>query len=412
MKKRVLLSFVFLLVAFTALTYFTNLNTSEVKEQKQTITNTEIPKEDSIVKEIDSTIVIPPTNDSLDDLANFIAGIKTEENYLNDLIKDTSWQKYAGQIGKIWNKADTLKYRQMEKWTTAQLRDINSTSFNLFYPFSGPDFLNADIFFPNADTVTMIGLEPVGSLPEVDEDWFKDSLRNYVYGLKKSLKTVLNLSFFKTKDMFSDLRAHELNGAAHLVIWFAKRRGYDMISAKAVALNHQGKLIYKIKGDTSYTRSGIKGMEISCVKGNQLKVIRYFSADISNGGLKRNKRLETFLNTVEYSTTLVKSASYLMHEGNFTSIRNIILKNSENVLQDDTGIPYRFIDDKKWDLTLYGDYEKPINLFSMNYQEDLKKAYDSLETKPLTFGIGYKYRKNESTWMLIQKKTQSIAKAK
>jgi hypothetical protein len=35
----------------------------------------------------------------------------------------------------------------------------------MFYMFSGPDFLYAQTFFPNADTYILCGIEPIGAIP-------------------------------------------------------------------------------------------------------------------------------------------------------------------------------------------------------------------------------------------------------
>ena len=37
----------------------------------------------------------------------------------------------------------------------------------MLYMFSGPDFLYATSFFPNASTYVLAGLEPVGAVPEL-----------------------------------------------------------------------------------------------------------------------------------------------------------------------------------------------------------------------------------------------------
>lgn len=407
MLKRFLFTFAFLLVALTALTFLTNR--SHTSEQKKEVAKKTEPVIEPVetVEDYSTQVIAFRVNDTLNDIANFIAGKKEfKTTLLKKLIIDSAWIKYASKTNQNWLRLDTNRHEQVTKWVDKQLKEISSSNYNLFYPFSGPDFLNADLFFPEADTVTMFGLEPVGSVPQVEEDWFKDSLYKYVSCLKTSLNDILNVSFFKTKDMFSDLRNAEVNGTTHLLLWFAARRGYSISSVKHIALAYDGGVIAKTKGDTAYAKSAIRGIEIACVKDNRNKVIRYFSADISNHGFMKNKRLDTFLNTSNFTNTLVKSASYLMHAANFTSIRKVILARTTNLLQDDTGIPFVKIDAKKWDLTLYGNYEKPINLFHMNYQEDLKKAYDSLETKPLTFGIGYKYRKDESTWMLVSRKKE------
>jgi len=44
-------------------------------------------------------------------------------------------------------------------------------------------------------------------------------------------------------------------------------------------------------------------------------------------------------------------------------MRNLILKNSNYVLEDDTGIPYDYFDKSgKWNIKLYGQYLKPVKI--------------------------------------------------
>ena len=414
MKKRLFLAFGFLLAALTALTFLSNPRKFKANEKKSdVVVKTIVNKVDTFsTKNNVLNHELYSANDTLTDVANFIAGKKSfKTEYLSKLINDTSWLKYAGKIENIWQKLDTTRFNGMRNWSSNQLASISNSPYNLFYPFSGPDYLNANLFFPNCDSITMMGLEPVGTLPPVQEIRFKDSLYKYVNSLKKSLNTVLNLSFFKTKDMFSDLRTSELNGALHLILWFAARENYSIKHVKQMAINYNGLVTYAVK-DSAYKHSRIHGVEVGCVKNGKLKIVRYFSTDISDHGFNKQKALRDYFSHWKFQNTLVKSASYLMHAANFTYIRNLILTKSKYLLQDDTGIPYKHFDAKKYDVILYGIYEKPINLFSMHYQDDLHKAYDSLDTKKLPFGIGYKYRKNESTWMLITNKelNENVAK--
>jgi hypothetical protein len=68
----------------------------------------------------------------------------------------------------------------------------------LFYPFSGPDILHAQTFFPEADKYVMIGLEPVGSLPEFKKEE-TDSLDAYYNKVNTSLNAILKFSFLEQK---------------------------------------------------------------------------------------------------------------------------------------------------------------------------------------------------------------------
>jgi hypothetical protein len=86
-----------------------------------------------------------------------------------------------------------------------------------------------------------------------------------------------------------------------------------------------------------------------------------------------------------------KSASYLMNYGTFSAIRNICLAKSKSILQDDTGIGFKYFDKNQWKLKLYGHYVTPVRDFKGVYDAGLAAAYaaDTTAVKPLNFSLGY-----------------------
>ena len=67
------------------------------------------------------------------------------------------------------------------------------------------------------------------------------------------------------------------------------------------------------------------------------------------------------------------------------------------MVQDDTGIPYRFISQNPWQVKLYGRYHRPIRPMSYGYQKDLETAYNAQpEHIPLPFPFGYHWRGQQS----------------
>jgi hypothetical protein len=79
------------------------------------------------------------------------------------------------------------------------------------------------------------------------------------------------------------------------------------------------------------------------------------------------------------------------------------LTQSVAVLQDDSGIPYKYFDTAPWHVQLYGDYVRPYGSFRWLEQKDLKKAYSTPSTKPLDFQIGYGFRKMPSNLLFAKK---------
>jgi hypothetical protein len=85
----------------------------------------------------------------------------------------------------------------------------------------------------------------------------------------------------------------------------------------------------------------------------------------------------------------VKAASYLLHESDFSIIRNLLLSECPVILQDDSGIPLRYFDAARWNLRLFGKYTPPLDIFKQYYQADLEELYRKTTSAPLGFGTGY-----------------------
>lgn len=89
----------------------------------------------------------------------------------------------------------------------------------------------------------------------------------------------------------------------------------------------------------------------------------------------------------------------MTHKDMFSLIRNATLASSNAVLQDDSGIPYRYFPSTDWRVHLFGGYSRPYGSFKWMQQPDLQKAY-AAEAKPLAFRIGYGFSKVPSNLLL------------
>jgi hypothetical protein len=93
-----------------------------------------------------------------------------------------------------------------------------------------------------------------------------------------------------------------------------------------------------------------------------------------------------------------------MHSDNFSKVRGYLLAHSKVILQDDSGIPYRFFTNDKWDLRFYGKYLGPINRFLKNKQPDLEKDRAASSSPPLPFSFGYQWQPSRSSLMIATPK--------
>src|SRR5205085_2208912 len=127
------------------------------------------------------------------------------------------------------------------------------------------------------------------------------------------------------------------------------------------------------------------------------KTLYYFSTDLSNAGAKSSGFLK-FCATLAPGNSLIKSASYLLHSGNFTTVRDFLLANSATIIQDDSGIPLGYYSTKKWRLFPFGRYLGPIDEFAGRYQDSYAALFR--RAQPIDFGIGYRWRTPESNLLL------------
>src|SRR6266571_9445585 len=112
------------------------------------------------------------------------------------MTRDRAWQQHANRLNAIFAKVESRQLIRIKAWSQAKL---TSPSPVLFYMFSGPDFLYANAFFPNASTYVMSGLEPVGQVPELTA-LPRGSIAYALATVERSLSSVLALSFFITRD--------------------------------------------------------------------------------------------------------------------------------------------------------------------------------------------------------------------
>lgn len=345
-------------------------------------------------------------NDTLNALADIMSGI-SDSNSIFKYVRITSdFKLFNKNFEKRWKTYDSTRLINLRAFKENEISKLVKPQMTLFYPFSGPDILHAQTFFPEANKYVMIGLEPVGSLPQFKKEE-TDSLDSYFSKVNTSLNAILKFSFFRTQSMSKDLKNKEVDGTIHLLFLFLKRTGNQFCSAKPITVDSMGGIqVAASFDDLKKMKTNTKGVEIRFLDVNhQLKTLYYFSLNAADGGLKSNKGFMTYLKSLGTINTYLKGASYLMHKNYFSMVRTIILNQSLNVIQDDSGIAFHyFLDDHhKWSYSFFGQYLKPIPMFSAFYQKDLDSLYKKQGSKPIGFGIGYNFKDKNSNFMIATK---------
>ncbi len=369
-------------------------------------------KKDSLTlkKDTFTTTTNSPTlnvNNKFNNITAVLCGDKAQANDLNYLFDTLAWAKHVTFIDSSWKKLERNRLQAMKKWGRKEFETSNIQSTTVFYPFSGPDYLTANAFFPNADQYIMLGLEPVGKLPELSTFKAGEAL-DYEQDFKKSLGDIFSKSYFITQKMLKDFQSQKVNGLLPVLAFFIKKSGNQILNINYLIRYKQdsvSEVSYEFKS-AEYKPFGVK---IDFLQEGKQKSVYYFKYDVSN---KLFNDTTIFYKYIKSKTnnciTYIKSASYLLHANFMANMRNLILKNSATIIQDDTGIPFKYFEEgKKFNIKLYGQYSQPVKDFPyLILQKPLKEAFhrDSLTVGKLPFHLGYHWQSKKDVIIFAKKK--------
>ena len=88
----------------------------------------------------------------------------------------------------------------------------------------------------------------------------------------------------------------------------------------------------------------------------------------------------------------------------FSMIRNTIFDKSDCILQDDSGIGYVYFDKTKWDIRIFGSYQKPNKEFGNINEPELAQAYKDSIFRPVPFVLGYNWKTKSINMLYAVKK--------
>ena len=343
----------------------------------------------------------------LAETARFLAGKGVApDSKLAEHARTQSYLEYAEQIRSGWKEFQQPNLERMRTWWTGRAPAKYST---VFYPFSGPDIRNALVFFPDADSYLMFGLEAPGAIPDMramDDEAISSGLNE----LAASLSTILQVNYFFTKDMEKKLGKGSFNSITGLLLFLLAMTDCEVTGATRIAIDQGGALVKGAAADDSasgHSRSRIPGVEITFRRDRgKAQILRYFMVNVADANLAKSSRdFIPYLKSQGRFATMIKSESYLMHKegieepAQFAQIGSLILTQSDFVVQDDSSVPLRLFARDTWKLQFHGKYEAPTPEFAKYLQKDLKVETQRNSTGTLPFSYGYAYKQGESNLM-------------
>jgi hypothetical protein len=338
-------------------------------------------------------------DETADAAAKFLAGLPVHGTPLESYSLDPAWASHATELDQAWTRFDQLQLAKIRAWAPQFMGDAYTDTAPMFYMFSGPDFLYANVLFPQASVYILCGTEPVGPIPDIAAIP-REALPSALANLRKSLDSLLSWSFFVTKNMKIDLAQKQLSGTLPVIYVFLARAGYTIDSVAPVALDRSGNLTDSGKGKTP-------GVKIVFSGANAIsQTLYYFTSNLENDAIKANPGFMKFCQRQGQGLTLLKASSYLMFQNNFSIVRDFLLTHSKIIVQDDSGIPYRFFDPAKWQIRYCGNYVGPIDLFKQYPQPDLARDYSLVPPAPLEFSFGYRWQPTRASLIIATPRLQ------
>jgi hypothetical protein len=334
--------------------------------------------------------IAPPARDAradaYNDDAQFLAGLEVRADSPYRPLEETAeWKQYAADLGDRWSIAESKHLEPIDAFQQRELAPLDSRSDFVFYPFGGPDALYVTRFFPEATLYVLCGLEPVGDILTAPVNGHYPA--SYLRLWTRALSSIFNRSFFITSEMDHYFRGRAATGVLPVICLLLARSGHTIDGVQFGRIDDSG--AYVVDADTAGGQH--VGVQIRFHNNSDSiqRTLCYFSTELGVG-FATNPGFSRYVHSLGVAHTLIKSGSFLLHGKDFSALRAQILEISDLILEDDTGIPYRYFTNPPWRVNLFGGYSKPDAPFEGDYQKDLDADFqDPGKVRAMGFTLGY-----------------------
>lgn len=340
---------------------------------------------------------------SADDQARFLAGLPVPaDSPLRALQQGKAWQEHAKATATDWALLEKKRLAPMRAWAGAALWPHMKSEAATYYFFAGPDYISVSELYPSSPAYLLCGLEPIVELPAL-EAMTPEHLEGALSNLRRSLRSTVLASFFKTNDMAVDFRRTELKGVLPLIYFFVARSGAHIVEARLVEVASTG-AVRERAGEPAADAVGGVRLRIKRDGRARDQEVYYFQLNLEDKAMAAKPGFFAFWKSLAPGNSFLKAASFILHSGRFLETRRFLLHNSTTILQDDSGIPFWTFAKNSWDFYLFGRYFQPHRPFQRAYQKDLEAAFEKGKPAPLPFNTGYRRLPGEANLVLVVRK--------
>src|SRR6185436_2039411 len=244
----------------------------------------------------------PDARAKINTAARLMAGLPTQNN---PLANTRAWKEHSDFMRAAWTKLNDRQVAAMTAWRDAEIGKTCPAGRTLMYPFSGPDFLNAQWLFPGCETFVMFGLEHIGEVPRV-EQMNERALAQMSVDVRTAMSNFLERNYFITDSMSRQLRTPYLRGVLPVFMLSMALSGMEIVSIApyelapmARAEEPPGQPMRQLKGVT---------IEFLAPGSGVTRRVHYFTVDVADKGLAHHPEFLAYVRSLGPTTTFIKSA--------------------------------------------------------------------------------------------------------
>jgi len=297
---------------------------------------------------------------------------------------DGAHKAFQQRTSQAWANYDRRVGQPLAAWSKREVAYWGRST--VFYPFSGPDFVTVAQVFPGAERYVLVAIQRARQ-PAQLESMNAEQRAAFEKKLGGAWEKFGKLGYFRTLDLNDDQREGAGGvGTTTILMAFAARLGYDVSAVTPLRFNPD-KGEWEAAG--SETRTG--SVRLSLVQDGRRVTLDYISLDLSDSALKAAEAKLDWVRRMAAQPVLLKAASHLLQQPNFTVLRDALVANAPMVVQDETGLDYRDLR-KIGPVRLYGKFTQTHRLFTTTAQPELAAAYRA-EKAPRELPFAFSYLK-------------------
>jgi len=338
--------------------------------------------------------------DDVDQVARALAGLSTdkvaneagEQQRVDAFAKvaTAKWARYAKSIGA-----------PMTTWAKTEL--AQTAGETIFYPFAGPDLPTAVQLYPDAGRYVLVALQTGGRVPKLASMGPTD-LDHYLDLFERGWVDFARRGFFRTDDLKADTgKGKGLEGITPVLMAFAAAEGFTVKAVEPIRIKADGSDVEHHPGPVDEIATW-DSVRLTLERAGKKVLVDYLWLDLSDDYLKKHGEAKTWLGAMAAHKVFTKAASHLMQKPFFSIVRDALLASAPVIVQDETGLDYRDLG-KRFDVTLYGRFERAHKLWTEGVQRELATAYkERKDIKPLKFKFGYEKNAGSCIQVAVRKK--------